>query len=85
MIGNDAGSSWAATAGSGDVLSGIAGALLASGQCPLDAAAMAVRVHGVAAAIGADGAPLGASRLLSAVPTAIARLRRSQSGSVVRQ
>ncbi|NMO02408.1 NAD(P)H-hydrate dehydratase [Gordonia sp. TBRC 11910] len=85
VIGNDAGSSWAATAGSGDVLAGLAGALLASGRSPVDAAAMAARVHSVAAAIGADDAPLGASRLLGAIPAAITRLRRAAGASVVRQ
>lgn len=85
LVGNDAETSWAATAGSGDVLAGIIGALLAAGRSPLDAAAMAARVHSVAAELGADGAPLGASRLLDALPAAIASLRRlSGAGGVLR-
>ncbi|GAC70516.1 bifunctional ADP-dependent NAD(P)H-hydrate dehydratase/NAD(P)H-hydrate epimerase, partial [Gordonia soli] len=49
MLGNDAQASWAATAGAGDVLSGIAGALLAAGLRPLDAGAAAARVHAASA------------------------------------
>ena len=41
-----------ATAGSGDVLSGIIGALCARGLPPLEAAALAAHVHGRAAALG---------------------------------
>ncbi|MFW0791092.1 NAD(P)H-hydrate dehydratase [Gordonia sp. CPCC 205333] len=85
VVGNDAGSSWAATAGSGDVLAGVAGALLATGLSTVDAASMAARVHAVAAQVGAGDAPLGASRLLDAISPAIARLRRSSAGAVVRQ
>ena len=41
-----------ATAGTGDVLSGVIGALLAQGVAPLDAAAAGAHVHGRAAALG---------------------------------
>jgi hydroxyethylthiazole kinase-like uncharacterized protein yjeF len=41
-----------ATAGTGDVLSGIIGALAARGLDPLEAAALAAHVHGAAAALG---------------------------------
>ncbi|GAB19703.1 hypothetical protein GOEFS_094_00020 [Gordonia effusa NBRC 100432] len=85
VVGNDAGSSWAATAGSGDVLAGVAGALLATGLSTVDAAAMAARAHAVAARVGAEDAPLGASRLLDSISPAIARLRRSAGVAVVRQ
>lgn len=85
VVGNDAGSSWAATAGSGDVLAGIIGALLASGSSPVDAAALAVRAHALAAVLGADDAPLGASRLLDALPAAIAVLRRRSGATEVRR
>jgi ADP-dependent NAD(P)H-hydrate dehydratase / NAD(P)H-hydrate epimerase len=52
---------WLATAGSGDVLAGIAGTLLASGLDPLDAGAIAAAVHGRAAlrASGAGTVPSG--------------------------
>jgi hydroxyethylthiazole kinase-like uncharacterized protein yjeF len=72
---NDARSSWAATAGAGDVLSGIAGSLLAAGLDPSSAAAGAARVHALAAIAASSGgpdatggsAPIGASTLLRAV------------------
>ncbi len=68
--------SWAATAGSGDVLTGIIGALLAAGLEPWWAAGCATFVHGRAAQLAADGAPAPASRILAAIPEAIRRLRR---------
>ncbi|UAK38276.1 NAD(P)H-hydrate dehydratase [Gordonia bronchialis] len=71
VYGNDAGSSWAATAGAGDVLSGIAGSLLAAGLEPAVAGAAAARMHARAAAIASDGSPIGASALLGAVRPAI--------------
>ncbi|WP_328857517.1 NAD(P)H-hydrate dehydratase [Williamsia herbipolensis] len=83
---NDAGSSWAATAGAGDVLSGIAGALLAAGLAPRPAAAAAARAHARAASLAAQGdgdgrgAPIGASDLLAAVRPAIRVLRSVGDG-----
>ena len=71
VLGNDAASSWAATAGAGDVLSGIAGALLAAGRSPLVAGASAARVHARAAQLASGGAPIGASTLLAALRPAI--------------
>ena len=41
-----------ATAGSGDVLSGVIGAFLARGLAPLEAAAVGAHVHGRAASLG---------------------------------
>ncbi len=72
---NDAGGSWAATAGAGDVLSGIIGALLASGGQPAVAAAMGARAHALAANLAADNAPISASTLLTQVRPAIRVLR----------
>ncbi|MUL48503.1 NAD(P)H-hydrate dehydratase [Mycobacterium sp. CBMA293] len=76
---NPAGQSWAATAGSGDVLSGIIGALLASGIAPGEAAAMAAFVHARAAGLAAADpgprpAPTSALRILAHVRAAIASL-----------
>ncbi len=76
---NPAGQSWAATAGSGDVLSGIIGALLAAGLPPGEAAAAGAFVHAHAANLSAADpgprpAPTSASRILAHVRTAIARL-----------
>ncbi|WP_132993987.1 NAD(P)H-hydrate dehydratase [Gordonia zhaorongruii] len=69
--GNDARASWAATAGSGDVLAGIAGALLAAGLAPRVAGTAAARVHGLAARRASGGAPIGASQLAAAVRPAL--------------
>ncbi|WNG93981.1 NAD(P)H-hydrate dehydratase [Mycobacterium sp. ITM-2016-00318] len=76
---NPAGQSWAATAGSGDVLSGIIGALLAAGLPAGEAAACAAFVHARAANLSAADpgprpAPTSASRILAHVRSAIARL-----------
>lgn len=68
VVADTAGSSWAATPGSGDVLTGLVGKLLASGLAPLAAAACAARVHGLAAARAADGAPTHAAAISAAVP-----------------
>ena len=54
------GSSRLATAGTGDVLSGVIGAFLARGVDPLRAAALAAHVHGRAAGLGfAEGLVAG--------------------------
>ena len=76
---NPAGASWAATAGSGDVLTGVIGALLAAGLPAVEAAAAAALVHARAAnASAADpgpaSAPTSASRILHHIRQAIAEL-----------
>jgi ADP-dependent NAD(P)H-hydrate dehydratase / NAD(P)H-hydrate epimerase len=68
---NPTGTSWLATAGSGDVLSGLAGALLAQGLAPARAAAAAAYLHGIAARLAADGAPIGSEDIITALPAAI--------------
>ncbi|MFE9325604.1 NAD(P)H-hydrate dehydratase [Nocardia sp. NPDC052278] len=77
---NEAGGSWAATAGAGDVLSGIIGALLAAGYDPAWSAAAAARVHALAANLAAheshpSAAPTSASPLLDHLRPAIRTLR----------
>jgi ADP-dependent NAD(P)H-hydrate dehydratase / NAD(P)H-hydrate epimerase len=58
---NSTGTSWLATAGTGDVLSGLAGALLAQGLAVTEAAAAAAFLHGIAARQAAAGlVPAGA-------------------------
>jgi NAD(P)H-hydrate repair Nnr-like enzyme with NAD(P)H-hydrate dehydratase domain len=57
---NPTGTGWLATAGSGDVLSGLAGSLLAAGLTTVDAASVAAYLHGLSARFAADGAPVGA-------------------------
>jgi hydroxyethylthiazole kinase-like uncharacterized protein yjeF len=76
---NPAGQSWAATAGSGDVLSGIIGALLAAGLPAGEAAAMGAFVHARAAGLsaadpGPGNAPTSASRILDHIRSSIAKL-----------
>lgn len=76
---NEAGGSWAATAGSGDVLSGMIAALLASGLPATRAAAAAAFVHTRAAAAsaadpGPGDTPTSASRILAHIRTALAQL-----------
>ncbi|MFI9798677.1 NAD(P)H-hydrate dehydratase [Streptomyces sp. NPDC052302] len=67
---NPTGTSWLATAGSGDVLSGLAGSLLAAGLAPLDAASAGAYLHGLSARFAADGAPLAAHDVAEGVPEA---------------
>lgn len=76
---NRAHGSWAATAGSGDVLAGVIGALLAAGIPADRAAAMGAYVHARAAAAaaadpGPGKAPISASRLLGHLRWAIAEI-----------
>lgn len=66
---------WLATAGSGDVLSGILGALLAAGLDPWLAAGVAADVHARAGELAADGVPTSAAQVLEAVPEAVRRVR----------
>ncbi len=73
----DGGPHWLATAGSGDVLAGIAGALLAAGLRPALAGALAASVHGLAARAANPGGPIDASSLHEAVPGAVAALLRA--------
>jgi hydroxyethylthiazole kinase-like uncharacterized protein yjeF len=76
---NPAGQSWAATAGSGDLLSGMIGALLAAGLPAAEAAAAGAFVHAHAAALsaadpGPGDAPTSASRIVGHIRTALATL-----------
>jgi ADP-dependent NAD(P)H-hydrate dehydratase / NAD(P)H-hydrate epimerase len=76
---NPAGQSWAATAGSGDVLSGMIGALLAAGLRAAEAAAAGAFVHARAAALsaadpGPGDAPTSASRIVPHIRAALATL-----------
>ncbi|UVS82113.1 NAD(P)H-hydrate dehydratase [Actinokineospora sp. UTMC 2448] len=68
---NPARSHWLATAGTGDILSGLVGALLASGADPVAAAGAAAWLHVRAAELAARGAPVSASPILAAVPDAV--------------
>jgi len=79
------GTPWLATAGTGDVLSGLAGALLAQGLEPAQAGLAGAYLHGLAARLavaphGLDGArapgeaPIGASDVVRALPAAFRSL-----------
>ncbi|MFE7807803.1 NAD(P)H-hydrate dehydratase [Streptomyces sp. NPDC057430] len=67
---NPTGTSWLATAGSGDVLSGLAGSLLAAGLRARDAASVAAYLHGLAARRASGGAPIAAGDVAAALPDA---------------
>ncbi|MEU5209671.1 NAD(P)H-hydrate dehydratase [Streptomyces sp. NPDC020742] len=62
---NPTGTGWLATAGSGDVLSGVTGSLLAAGLTARDAGSAGAYLHGLAArrAAGPAGAPILASEV----------------------
>jgi ADP-dependent NAD(P)H-hydrate dehydratase / NAD(P)H-hydrate epimerase len=72
---NPTGTPWLATAGSGDVLSGLGGALLAGGVEPTLAAALAAYLHGLAGSIAAGGATTSATGVLDALPDALRTVR----------
>ncbi|MEV4786467.1 NAD(P)H-hydrate dehydratase [Streptomyces tuirus] len=67
---NPTGTGWLATAGSGDVLSGLGGSLLAAGLSAVDAGSVGAYLHGLAGRLAADGAPVGAHDVADAVPEA---------------
>lgn len=72
---NHSGRSWPATAGSGDVLSGMIGALLAKRLPPLLVAGCAAFVHDRAATAAARGAAVPASAIMQAIPDAVRDVR----------
>ncbi|NPC97498.1 NAD(P)H-hydrate dehydratase [Nocardioides sp. zg-DK7169] len=65
------GTPWLATAGAGDVLGGLIGALLAAGLEPYDAASVGSWLHGAAATLASDGGPLVAGDVARAIPDAV--------------
>ncbi|MGW0362039.1 NAD(P)H-hydrate dehydratase [Streptomyces sp. NPDC002990] len=67
---NPTGTPWLATAGSGDVLSGLTGALLAGGLSGADAGAVGAYLHGLAGRRAAAGAPVLAQEVAEALPGA---------------
>ncbi|MFI8350885.1 NAD(P)H-hydrate dehydratase [Streptomyces sp. NPDC085596] len=67
---NSTGTGWLATAGSGDVLSGLAGSLLASHLSALDAGSVAAYLHGLAGRLASRGAPIAALDIAERVPEA---------------
>ncbi|MFJ6051941.1 NAD(P)H-hydrate dehydratase [Streptomyces sp. NPDC092307] len=71
---NPTGTPWLATAGSGDVLSGLTGSLLAGGLSGADAGAVGAYLHGLAAR--RVGGPLLAHQVAEALPMAWQDTRR---------
>ena len=65
---------WLSTAGTGDVLGGVTGALLAAGLEPFDAASVGSWLHGAAATLAAEGGPIAAGDVARALPRAVAAL-----------
>ncbi|WP_328329243.1 NAD(P)H-hydrate dehydratase [Kribbella sp. NBC_00382] len=61
---------WLATAGAGDVLAGLTGALLAGGLSPLDAAAAGAYLHAAAANLASNGGPVTAMQVAANVADA---------------
>ena len=73
---------WLATAGSGDVLAGIIGALLATNYIEIlndrhrlaEVAATGAFIHNQAALLASKGGPISASAIIGSISTAIAKL-----------
>lgn len=73
---------WLATAGSGDVLAGIIGALIATNYIEIlndprrlaDVAATGAFIHNQAALIASNGGPISASRIIDAIPQAVVKI-----------
>lgn len=65
---------WLGTAGSGDVLAGLAGVLLAAGLSPRDAGSLAALVHGVAGHRANPGGPVRALQVAGAIGATVAGL-----------
>lgn len=65
---NTSGVPWLATAGAGDVLAGLCGALVAAGLDPFDAASAGAWLHGAAAARAGGGGPVTAPEVARALP-----------------
>jgi len=71
---------WLATGGAGDVLAGIAGALLAAGLPADEAGAMAAVIHGRAADLASRGGPIAALDVADALGLTAAALGEAIAG-----
>lgn len=76
------GTPWLATAGSGDVLAGVVGALLASGLDPIDAGSLGALVHGVAGHRVSGGGPVRALALAHAIGATVRHLLTRDRGAL---
>lgn len=79
---NPTGSAFLATAGSGDVLTGVIAALLAQGLTGMDAATAGAFVHGLAGAIAGEqlGDGTTASDIVASIPAGFAAVGRKRLG-----
>ncbi|HET8719293.1 MAG TPA: NAD(P)H-hydrate epimerase [Nocardioidaceae bacterium] len=74
---------WLATAGAGDVLAGLCGALLAAGLSPYDAGAVGAWLHAAAATRASAGGPTTAPDVARAVPEVCRRLLAAGADATV--
>jgi len=65
---------WLATAGAGDVLAGVCGALVAAGLDAFDAGSVGAWLHGAAAVEAGHGGPVTAPDVARGVPAVVRRL-----------
>jgi NAD(P)H-hydrate repair Nnr-like enzyme with NAD(P)H-hydrate dehydratase domain len=78
---NPTGTRWLGTAGTGDVLSGVCGSLLATGCSALDAGSGGAFLHGLAARlVSADRVPIAATDLLDAWPDVLRAVLAGEPG-----
>jgi hydroxyethylthiazole kinase-like uncharacterized protein yjeF len=77
---NGTGTPWLATAGTGDVLAGIVGSLLASSLSAAEAAAVGAHVHGRVGQLAAARGPFISGDLVRRLPEAIGTVRGPLAG-----
>ncbi|MGA8846808.1 MAG: ADP/ATP-dependent (S)-NAD(P)H-hydrate dehydratase, partial [Nocardioides sp.] len=79
------GNPWLASAGAGDVLGGVIGALAAAGLTPYDAASVGSWLHGAAATQVSQGGPIVAGDVARTLPRVVAAVlaRAEMEGSEV--
>ena len=70
------GTPWLAVAGTGDVLAGVVGSLLAAGLTPFDAARVGSWLHGAAATLAGRDGPVTPEAVADAVPEVVRALVR---------
>lgn len=78
---NTSGTPWLATAGAGDVLGGLVGALLAAGLTAYDAASVGAWLHGAAATYAGGGGPITAAEVAAAIPAVLRDLLTEETGA----